>query len=162
MEVSLSHVPGAQPGLPAAWASAAEAGRWASAALSVAHGWKGFMLPAMPWMRRLPYFPPAMASRLMLRDSVWDSGSAMLLCPPQYQTSPNVTCSSVAVVVLVQPVHGAVTVKSPPAGAGARQPLKSLKAPLPAVISAATSYASKAASSAELILTVAALPSIVP
>ena len=49
------------------------------AAASVDHGWSGFMLPWMPWMRMLAYWPARMASRLKLRDIVCTSGNAMLL-----------------------------------------------------------------------------------
>ena len=37
------------------------------------------------------YLPAAKAARLALRVSVCSSGSAMLLWPPQYQTSPKIT-----------------------------------------------------------------------
>ena len=51
-----------------------------------------------------------MAATVALREYVCKSGNAILLCPLQYQTSPKVTCSMDATVVLRQPVQVAVTV----------------------------------------------------
>ena len=42
------------------------------------------MLPAIPFSRMLLYLPALIASMLMFCESVCITGSAMLLCPPQY------------------------------------------------------------------------------
>ena len=96
-----------------------------SASWRVLHGRSGFMLPLMPKRRMLVYLPERILSRETLRDMVWTNGKAMLLWPPQYQTSPNVTRLMTAGVLFVHPEHVAVTSKFPPAGCGSRQAFQS-------------------------------------
>ena len=56
----------------------------------------------------LVYFPAWMAATVSFLDRLWSTGSHMFDCPEQYHMSPNVTCASVALLTLVQPVHFAV------------------------------------------------------
>lgn len=52
----------------------------------------------------------------MLRENVWAIGSAMLLCPPQYHTSPYVTWLRLVWLPVVSSV--ATIVQSPPFAPG--------------------------------------------
>lgn len=60
-----------------------------------------------------------MLASVLFREYEKDIGNHMLDCPAQYQTSPNVTWSMAASVVLLQPdAQWAVIFASPPEGVG--------------------------------------------
>ena len=79
------------------------------------------MLPFSPKMRTLPRRPLLIDLYDALRAYVYCSGSAMLLWPAQYHTSPNVTSSMLARPVQ-PPVHTAVITYEPPGGCGGSLP----------------------------------------